>query len=143
MRKAHNRRQRGAPKAKARRRRVQARRGRRTERLQIGRRTVRAASWLSLPPLPLHTPLALPLETWVLGTQGPTWAGMECTGHHSSPRFNQSCFLFGAPRAQAPAGTKRKSTALNFVFNCSGKFVIRENSDCVQKPGDAHSYWET
>ena len=38
---------------------------------------------------------------------------------------------------------KSKIYSVEPVFTYSGKFLIRENSDCIPKPGDAHSYRET
>ena len=34
---------------------------------------------------------------------------------------------------------KSKSTAMNFVFTCSGMSLNRENSDCIWKPRDTQS----
>ena len=38
---------------------------------------------------------------------------------------------------------KSKSTAMNPVFSCSDKFLIREKSNCIQRSGDTHSNGET
>ena len=53
-----------------------------------------------------------------------------------------------AKRVQEQKGEKRneeksKIYSDELVFTCSGKFLNRENSDCISKPGDTRSYRET
>ena len=35
---------------------------------------------------------------------------------------------------------KIKTYSYELVFNCSGKFLIRARSDCIQRPGETHSF---
>ena len=50
-------------------------------------------------------------------------------------------------RARAEGRSKNcgeiKTYSYEPVFNCSGKFLIREKSDCIQRSGDTHSDGET
>ena len=120
----------GAPKAKARRRRVQARREE--------DRTVadgKDSAWLagSPSPPPLHTPLALPLRLGSLGLRDPLggWSARATIRARDSTKV----FFIRAPQSSGSCRNKKEIDSFELVFNCSGKFVIRENSDCVQKPG--------